>query len=83
MTNSKTLKLRSFFLEWKKDISFKITEDSFYAKVTKEKVEYADSYAVCCPVSPGKAVANYSNGVFKVKVPYQQPFEKTVNAKTE
>jgi HSP20 family protein len=67
----------------KKDISFKITEDGFYVKATKEGVEYADSYAVCCPVSPEKAVANYSNGVLKVKVPYQQPFEKAVDVKIE
>ena len=67
----------------KKDISFKITEDGFYVKATKEGVEYADSYAVCCPVSPEKAVANYSNGVLKVTVPYQQPFEKAVDVKIE
>nr|WP_292387471.1 Hsp20/alpha crystallin family protein [Methanosarcina sp. UBA5] len=54
----------------KKNITFKITEDGFYVKATKEGVEYEDSYAVCCPVSPEKAVANYSNGVLKVKVPY-------------
>jgi HSP20 family molecular chaperone IbpA len=67
----------------KKDISFKITEDGFYVKAAKKGVEYADSYAVCCPVSPEKAVANYSNGVLKVKVPYQQPFEKAVDVKIE
>jgi len=67
----------------KKDITFKITKDGFYVKATKEGVEYADSYAVCCPMSPEKAVANYSNGVLKVKVTYQQPFEKAVNVKIE
>lgn len=67
----------------KKDISFKITEDGFYVKATKEGVEYADSYAVCCPVVPEKAVAKYSNGVLKVTVPYQQPFENAVDVKIE
>lgn len=67
----------------KENITFKIAEDAFYVKATKEGVEYVDSYAVCCPVSPEKAVANYSNGVLKVKVPYQQPFEKTVDVKIE
>jgi HSP20 family molecular chaperone IbpA len=67
----------------KKDISFKITEDGFYVRATKEGVEYADSYAICCPVSPEKAVARYSNGVLKVTVPYQQPFEKVVDVKIE
>lgn len=67
----------------KKDISFKITEDGFYIRASKEGVEYADSYAVCCPVSPEKAVARYSNGVLKVTVPYQQPFENAVDVKIE
>ncbi len=67
----------------KKDISFKITEDGFYVRASKEGVEYADSYAVCCPVSPEKAVARYSNGVLKVTVPYQQPFENAVDVKIE
>jgi HSP20 family protein len=67
----------------KKDISFKITEDGFYVRASKEGVEYADSYAVCCPVSPEKAVARYSNGVLKVTVPYQQPFENAVDIKIE
>jgi HSP20 family molecular chaperone IbpA len=67
----------------KKDISFKITEDGFYVRASKEGVEYADSYAVCCPVCPEKAVARYSNGVLKVTVPYQQPFENAINVKIE
>ncbi|RXA17803.1 Hsp20/alpha crystallin family protein [Methanosarcina sp. MSH10X1] len=67
----------------KKDISFKITEDGFYVRAAKEGVEYADSYAICCPVVPEKAVAKYSNGVLKVTVPYQQPFEKAVDVKIE
>jgi HSP20 family molecular chaperone IbpA len=67
----------------KKDISFKISEDGFYIKATKEGVEYVDSYSICCPVNPDKATANYSNGVLKVKVPYQQPFEKALDVKIE
>lgn len=67
----------------KKDISFKISEDGFYVKATKEGVEYADSYSICCPVNPDKATANYSNGLLKVTVPYQQPFENAVDVKIE
>ncbi len=67
----------------KENISFKVVEDGFYVKATKEGVEYADSYAVCCPISPEKATANYSNGVLKVTVPYQQPLEKAVDVKIE
>lgn len=67
----------------KKDISFKLTEDGFYVKAIKEGVEYTDSYAVCCPIVPEKASARYSNGILKVTVPYQQPFEKAVDVKIE
>ncbi|MGB9929540.1 MAG: Hsp20/alpha crystallin family protein [Methanosarcina sp.] len=67
----------------KENINFKVTENGFYIKATKEGVEYADSYAVCCPISPEKAIAKYSNGVLKVTVPYQQPFENAVDVKIE
>lgn len=67
----------------KKDISFKVVEDGFYIKATKEGVEYANSYAVCCPIIPEKATATYSNGVLKVTVPYQQPFENAIEVKID
>src|ERR1035437_11202272 len=67
----------------KKDISFKITEDSFYVAASKEGVQYLDNYSICCPVNSRKAVAKYSNGVIKVTVPYQQPLEKLVDVKIE
>ena len=67
----------------KKDISFKISDGGFYVRASKEGVEYADSYAFCCPVEPEKAVANYLNGIPKVTVPYQQPVEKLVDVKIE
>ena len=65
----------------KKDIAFKISDNGFYVRAKKEGFEYANSYAFCCPVEPEKAVANYSNGVLKVTVPYQQPSEKLVDVK--
>lgn len=67
----------------KKDISLKISDGGFYVKARKNGVEYADSYAFCCPVEPEKAVANYSNGLLKVTVPYKPTFEKLVNVKIE
>jgi HSP20 family protein len=36
----------------KKDISFKIGDNGFYVRATKEGIEYADSYVFCCPVEP-------------------------------
>ncbi len=67
----------------KNDISFKLTENSFYVKASKKGVDYMDSYAIYCPVDPEKAVAKYSNGVLKVIVPYQQPLERLVDVKIE
>ena len=67
----------------KKDISFKIEENSFYVAASKEGVTYLDSYSIACPVEPKKAAAKYSNGVLKVTVPYQQPLEKLVDVKIE
>ena len=67
----------------KKDIYFKISDGGFYVKARKEGVEYANSYAFCCPVDPEKAVANYLNGLLKVMVPYRPTFEKLVTVKIE
>jgi len=67
----------------KKNISFKLAEDGFYVKATKEGVEYVDSYSICCPANPDKAAASYSSGILKVTVPYQKPFENAVDVKIE
>ena len=67
----------------KKDISFKLTEDSFYLAANKAGVKYLDSESTCCPVVPEKAVAKYANGVLKVTVPYQKPLDKLVDVKVE
>jgi len=67
----------------KKDVSFKLTSDSFYVSGKKEGVMYLDSYPTDCPVVPEKATAKYSNGILKVTVPYQKPLEKLVDVKIE
>ncbi len=67
----------------KKDVSFKITSDSFYVSGKKEGVTYLDSYSIGCPVEPEKATAKYSNGILKVTVPYEKPLEKLVDVKIE
>jgi HSP20 family protein len=67
----------------KKDISFKLDEDSFYVVANKGGVKYLDTYSTCCPVDPKKAVAKYSNGVLKVTVPYQKPLDNLVSVKIE
>jgi HSP20 family molecular chaperone IbpA len=67
----------------KKDISLKLTEDSFYVAANKAGVKYLDSYSTCCPVAPEKAIAKYADGVLKVTVPYQKPLEKLVDVKID
>ena len=67
----------------KKDISFKLSDNGFYIKATREGVEYAATYAFCCAVEPEKAVAKYSNGLLKVTVPYKQIPEKIVKVKID
>ncbi len=52
-------------------------------KAEKEGVTYLDSYQICCQVNPNKAVANYSNGVLKVTVPFLKPLEGLVDVKIE
>lgn len=56
-------------------------KDRFYVQATKEGVKYADNYAVCCPINPGKGRSTYSNGVLKVTGFYQQPFENAIDVK--
>ena len=48
------LQIEVILPEIEKNITFKITENDFYVKATKEGVEYADSYSVCCPVARKK-----------------------------
>lgn len=67
----------------KENIKFKLHDDSFYIHATKEGVEYATSYSICCPVKADKADAKYADGLLSVKVPYKQPFEDAVEVKIQ
>ncbi|HDP98110.1 MAG TPA: Hsp20/alpha crystallin family protein, partial [bacterium] len=67
----------------KKDIHFKLHEDSFYINASKEGVEYITSYSICCPVKAEQAEAKYADGLLTVKVPYKQPFEDAVEVKIQ
>jgi HSP20 family protein len=67
----------------KKDISFKLDENSFYLVANKEGVKYVASYSTCCPVDAKKAIAKYENGILKVTVPYQQSLEGLTTVKIE
>ncbi len=63
----------------KKDIEFRLREDSFYIRAPKEDYEYIGSFAVCCPVIPKKAEATYNDGLLTVTVPYKEPMEEAIN----
>ncbi len=67
----------------KKDIQFKLHEDSFYIHASKEGVDYATSYSICCPVKADKADAKYADSLLTVKIPYKQPFENAVEVKIQ
>lgn len=62
----------------KKDITFRLREDSFYIRAPKDDYEYIGSYAVCCLVVPDKAEATYTDGLLTVTVPYKESTEEAV-----
>jgi HSP20 family protein len=62
----------------KNDIMFKINEDGFFIRAPKDDYEYIGSYALCCPVMPDKAEAQYADGLLTVSVPYKEPFDEAV-----
>jgi HSP20 family molecular chaperone IbpA len=67
----------------KDTITLKMHDDSFFIKGETEDTVYIGSYAVCCEVSPGKAKAEYKNGLLKVEVPFKDPMEGAVDVKIE
>ncbi len=62
----------------KKDIELRIYENGFYIVAKKEGTKYMGSYSLFCPVQPNKAIAEYSNGLLTVNVPYKEPIKEGV-----
>jgi HSP20 family protein len=58
----------------KEQIKLKMEEDGVYIDAKTDNVEYLGSYALCCPVIPKKAKAQYKEGLLKITVPYKEPF---------
>jgi HSP20 family protein len=67
----------------KKNINLRLFEDGFYIEAKKEGTQYRGTYALMCPIRPEKAIAEYSNGLLTVNVPYKEPFAEGVKIKIE
>jgi HSP20 family protein len=67
----------------KKNIELRFFEDGFYIVAKKEGTKYMGSYALVCPVQPDKAMAEYSDGLLTVNVPYKEPLEEGVRVKID
>lgn len=65
----------------REDIRLTMHEDSFYLTAKREDgyLDYATSYALCCPVKAEQAEAKYENGLLKIVVPFRDELEDAVN----
>jgi len=59
-------------------IDVKILEDSVYLLAPARDIEYVSALALGWPVKPGKAEANYLNGLLRIEVPFKDPMEDAV-----
>jgi len=62
----------------KENIKLKMEETGFHIDAKKEDVEYLGNFALCCPILPKRAKAQYQEGLLKVVVPYKETFEKAM-----
>jgi HSP20 family molecular chaperone IbpA len=62
----------------KDNIELRFYEDGFYIVAKKEGTKYMGSYSLIYSVKPENAIANYSNGLLTINVPYKNPFKEGV-----
>jgi HSP20 family molecular chaperone IbpA len=67
----------------KKDIDLRFYEDGFYVVARSENTKYMGSYSLIFPVIPEKAIANYSNGLLTINIPYKNPCQEGVKVKID
>ncbi len=67
----------------KEDIDFNFMETGFYVVAKASEGTFKGSFALPGPVQPEKALAEYSNGLLTVNVPYRYPSEKSTKVKID
>jgi HSP20 family protein len=67
----------------KKNINLRLFEDGFHLEANKEGTKYRGTYALMFPIRPEKAIAEYSDGLLTVNVPYKEPFQEGIKVKIE
>ena len=67
----------------KNDIDLRFYEDGFYVVAKKDDTKYMGSYSLIFSVRPEKAIANYSNGLLTVNVPYMKPLKEGIKVKID
>lgn len=67
----------------KNDIDLRFYEDGFYIVAKSENAKYMGSYSLIFPVLPEKAIANHSNGLLTINIPYKKPFQEGVKVKID
>ncbi len=62
----------------KENIDLKMREDSFSLRAPKVDVEFVTALTFCCPVDPHNVEAKYENGLLKIKAPFKDIKEDSV-----
>jgi HSP20 family molecular chaperone IbpA len=62
----------------KEDISLKLLEDSLFLSAPRDDIKYVTTLAMCCPIVPEKAQANYTNGLLKITAPFKDAMDGAV-----
>lgn len=65
----------------KKDINFKMNDESFSLHAEKNDVEYVSTGNFCCPVEITQTEANYENGLLFINIPLKDPWKDAYDVK--
>jgi HSP20 family molecular chaperone IbpA len=65
----------------KEDISVKLNEESLFLSAPRDDIKYVATLAMCCPVVPGKATAEYDNGLLRITAPFKDAMDGAMEIK--